>query len=265
MLFSDTGPSGVMSSLLRAELDTGAPACEWTCESVEIPPARDMPERVAAAVDEKKPAAVVMSFSASYFTYDFVIARVRRRWPRLYGLTQALTRELRDAAGGGWSGGQSVRGLLYRAPRWLGARLIGAEPFMKVEHAAANACAALSYLAAREEIVVVCKLPAMQVRVPAADLSRYRARLEQFKQAVAATCAGNGISTYELEDALRRAGRNLGIVADGIHADLPTRKFDAGLMAGQILAAGDFPEEQEHQLPRARAPRKPFGPGAGSL
>ena len=153
MTWTDTGPSGTLPKLLEAELSRRVPGVVWLCDGVEIPPARNMAARVRAEVESHRPAVVVLGPSGSYYTYDSVIARVRRRWPRLFGLSKSLGEGLKAASGSGIQGSSSPRGLLFRAPQALAARVIGAEPYMKVEHAIANAREALEYAAAQEGLV----------------------------------------------------------------------------------------------------------------
>ena len=56
MVFTDTGPSGTLPKLLEAELSRRVPNSSWLCDSEEIPPARDLPRRVRAAVEARRPA-----------------------------------------------------------------------------------------------------------------------------------------------------------------------------------------------------------------
>ena len=164
MLFTDTGPSGTLPALLVAELTRREPGIAWFCDAVEIPPARNMPDRVTAALDAHHPDVVVLSASSSYFTYEYVSATVRRRWPKLFSLVSDVSTGLREASGGGFEGGRSARGWLFRAPRWLGRRLIGAEPFMKVENAIENTRASIDVVTARGGIVTIFKHPTMSER-----------------------------------------------------------------------------------------------------
>jgi hypothetical protein len=235
MLFSDAGPEATLGALLQRELSSRRGEVDWRCFAEEIPPARDMAARVAAAVEHRPPAAVVLAISASYFTYDYVVARVRRRWPRLYPLARRLTGETQRVAGAGIQGSDSLRGELFRLPRRFATAVVGAEPYMKVEHAVENTVAALDVLRGLPGVITLCDLPRMNTRLPADDMARYRPRLQRFVEAVSAACKERSIYAYDLEQEMARAGLRAARVADGLHSDLPTRQWQAAFIADRIL------------------------------
>lgn len=235
MVFTDTGPSGMLPNLLREELAGREPRIRWECEAAEVPPGRDMQARVAAAIDRDDVVAVVLAISASYFAYDYVVARVRRRWPRLYPLARRLAGEVKLASGGGFAGGSSVRGALFNGPRYLASRVLGAEPYMRLDHVIPNTIASLDTIARRQGIVAVCKLPSMNQGLAEAEAARYRPRVDQFDREVGAACQDLGVFVYDLQAAMAEAGLMEVRVDDGLHADLATRRWDAGFLAGVIV------------------------------
>jgi hypothetical protein len=235
--WTDTDPSGTLPNLVIAELARSSPDFAWTAVAVEIPPSREMPERVAAAVRAHTPDVVVFAAASSYFTYDSVSARVRHKWPWLFRPSRSVADGLRGASGGGIQGGGSARGWLFRAPRLVAERLIGAEPYMKVEHATANTLAALTVLEEQPGLAWVCKLPVMSTDLPQEKLAVYKARLDPFLDAIKQACDRCSIAYYTIDDAARAAGAEPERVADGLHASLATRIAEAGFMAALILEA----------------------------
>jgi hypothetical protein len=235
--WTDRGPSGTLPNLVIAELSRRRPEVGWSSVAVEIPPAREMPERVAAAVQAHAPDVAVFAPASSYFTYDSVSARVRRKWPWLFRPSRSVADGLRGASGGGMQGGASARGWLFRAPRLAADRLIGAEPYMKVEHAIANVLGAIAVLTARPGLAIVCKLPRISTDLPPEKLAIYKARLDEFLDALKQRCDEDGISYYSIADAAWAAGGEPERVGDGLHASLATRTADADFMAGLILEA----------------------------
>jgi len=235
VVFTDTGPSGSLASLLAAELSRRSPERDWTAAAREIPPARDMPDRVRAAVAAGRPDAVVLAVSASYFTYEYVSARVRRRWPLLYRLARSIGDALRSASGGGFEGSASARGWLFRLPRTAARAVVGAEPYMKVENAIANSRASLAFLVEEARLPVLFKLPTMSRELEPAVAARYEARRQQYNAAIRDTCARYGVLCYDLREVMAAEGKEDERVADGLHSTLATRRWEANFLAGLIL------------------------------
>jgi hypothetical protein len=164
--WSDGGPERSMPKLLEAELSRRMPDAGWSCRGEEIPPGRDLRERVSASVEAARPSVVALDASASYFTYDYVVARIWRSWPWLFGASRSFGGALKAAFGHGFEGSRSRRGWLFQLPRSLAVRVIGAEPYMNVEHASTNMRDALEYLAGRQAMVSICKLPTIAPDLP---------------------------------------------------------------------------------------------------
>jgi len=233
--YSDTGPAGTLPNLLRAELTERRPDATWVVEAEEIPPARDMPDRVAAAVEAHRPDVVVAMMASNYFTYDSVSARVRRRWPALFRATRALSARVKLVAGGGVEGSASPRGWLFRGPRWLASRLVGAEPYMKLDNATDNSRLALEYLGGLPDIVAVCKLPATSRDVTLERRQVNEERVARFHAAMIDTCDRHSIRYYELLQALSAAGLEHKRTKDGLHPTLETRGAEAWIQADLVL------------------------------
>jgi len=264
MVYTDTGSDGSLPNLLAAELTQRTPSATWIGCAVEIPPARDMASRVAEAVQKHRPDAVVLATSASYVTYDYIVARVRRRWPRLFGAVRALSSGLKALSGPGFEGSSTARGWLFRAPRWFALQVVGEEPYMRVAHAGSNVRAALDYLADQAGLVTICKLPTMSAEVSQRKERVYQERLREFQSAMRETCEERGIPFYELREAMAADGKQEERVSDGLHSSLATRRWDAAFMAELILEGLSRRSGSRQAEADSRAPRTPHEPGAGS-
>jgi hypothetical protein len=257
MTFSDSGPEKALPSLLERELKEALPSFDWLVLGEEMPPTRDLHARVAARVEQHEAAVVVLAVSASYFTYDYVAARVRRRWPWLYGLTRTSGDRMRSAAGGGHEG-RGTFAWVYRLPRRLAEFVIGAEPYMKVEHAVANTAAALSYLSAKHGLVAMMRLPFVAEDLPRHAVARYRRRLEESQAPIKALCASHAMHCYDLSEVMRTDGRVATRVADGLHSDYSARAWEAAYLAREIAVAVTVQAgPRVRQATRHLAPRAP--------
>jgi hypothetical protein len=259
--YSDTGPANSLTNLLAAELSRRAPHVTWTCECENIRPFSDMPERVQQAVEREQPDVVYLAPAASYFTYAFVVLRLRRLAPRLYKPAVALSRHMRRLAGGGLEGSPSPRGWLFRGPHWLAERLLGTEPSIGVDDAIENVSASLRYLVKQESLVTLFKVPTMSTDLPADRSAVYGRRLDRFQRALSAVCEERRMPYYELRQAAAAAGMPIERGGDGLHWTLETRKWEAGLLAGLILQHLGL---EAASSPDLKPPRTPTVPGVGN-
>jgi hypothetical protein len=235
LTYSDSGPPGMHASLLKAELQRQAPAIDWQCAVMPVAPVRNMAAKVAEAVEQEKPDVVFLAPAGTYFTYDYVVVRLRRMAPRLYDRAMRLSRTLKRWAGEGFEGSPSPRGWVFRGPRWLGARLLGTAPLLDVEHAIENTSAALGYLIKRENLVTILKLPTMSSELTGERAAAAGRRLDQYQAAMRAMCRDHHVPCYELREAYGAAGQTLSKGRDGAHWPLEVRKWEASYLAGLIL------------------------------
>lgn len=233
--FSESGPADTLAGLLERELTRRAPEAEWECLCFEASPTRNMADVVSATVEREAGDVVLLAPASSYFTYEYVVVRLRRISPRLYARTVAWTTWLKRMAGGGLEGSASPRGWLFRAPRWVGARVLGMEPRMKVEYAIENTTAALRWLVKQESVVTLVKLPTTSFELAGPRASVYLGRLNQFNDALHATCREHHVPCYELREAIGEAGAEARKGSDGSHWPIEVRRWDAGYLAGLVI------------------------------
>lgn len=230
------GPS--TSDLLQDRLRALDPGEGWVVIPQLAQPGRAMAATVSRLADESQPAVVIISVAASPFTYEFVVNRIRRRWPRLYTGALAISQRLKA-----WAGGDAeteittARSLIYRIPEWVAFATIGGETSIAVQHALANTTAALESLVRREQAAILVRLPVGGMRASPARAARYRARLAEFRAGIEEVCAQRHIPVVDPAAAIAEAGRKPGHGSDGIHLDVETRAFEAGRLAEAVLAA----------------------------
>jgi hypothetical protein len=246
------GANGPPLYKLLEEMLNAADAGEWAVRTAMATPGRSMAQRALAAVREHSPDAVVLAIPAAQFTYEFVVNRIRRRWPWLYRPALIFSQRLKAAAGGAGDENVGPRGLLYRVPEQVALRLIGGEPFVSVEHAIANATEAIEALAGLEDLALVVRQPVGGMRATRARARRYDERLQRFRSAISGVCDRHRITSVDVASRLREAGLRSGFGADGIHLDDATRRFEAGLLTAAILEAGGL---AGHRLVSTKVPQ----------
>ena len=237
MTFSTTGAEDSLVALLAAALNRQAPSYTWLVEGRQIRPRDDISSRLASAVAEVRPDVVVFGPACSYFTYDYVIVRLRRFSPALYRRAISWSARLRRLAGGGIEGAESPRGWLFRVPRALAAKLLGVAPYMPVDEAVASAGEAVHYLARQETIVTVGKVPSMAGRFDPKRMALYTRRLQEFQRAFESICEKHRVPWYGRERAAEELGVRLERGEDGHHLTLESRRWEADYTASVILKA----------------------------
>lgn len=237
VLFSDAGPEASLFALLGATLESQAPEISWHLVAAEIPPARNMAARTLEAVRTSGATAAYYMPSSSYFAYDFVVARVRRRYPWALGLVERLGGGLKEAAGGQFEGATGPRGLLYRVPHLVAEKVIGAEPYIRTDYAIQNTVSTLRQLAELDDFVLVAREPFTRVRTHPAKLRRYLDRIDNYAAALRQCCAEFGFICYSLPDYMAAKGMEPLYVEDQIHLTLETRQQEAEAAAEHLLRA----------------------------
>ena len=225
-----------LSGLVQGRLNA-AGHVDWTVWAEIAHPSRSMAKSAVRLADEHEADVVVVAIAAFPFTYEFVVNRVRRRWPVLYRPVLALSQTMKRVAGGESEPQTSPRSLIYRIPEAVALRLIGGETSITVEHAIENTTAALEALAQLEDTAVIVRLPVGGMRASRARAARYEERLSRFRSAISEVCRHRHMPVVDVAAELRFAGKSRGHGFDGIHLDHETRNFEAELLARAILAA----------------------------
>jgi hypothetical protein len=236
VLFTDAGPEASLFELIRQELESRAPDVAWKLSAAEVPPARNMPDRVLDIVRREGAIGAYYMPSSTYFAYDFVIARVRRRYPWAAGLVARLGGGLKAAAGGEYEGASSARGELFRWPRAVAERLIGAEPYIRTDHAIQNTVETVNRLSRIEHFVLVAREPFTRIKTDPDKLRIYLERIDRYAAALRAACEAAGFCCYSLPRYMAKFGLEPLYVADQIHMTLETRRYEARAAAEHLLA-----------------------------
>lgn len=253
VLFTDAGLDASLFELLRRELETRAPAVEWDLLAAEVPPARVMAQRTLDLVTEHGATAAYYMPSSSYFAYDFVIARVRRRYPWAAGLVDRLSGGLKEAAGGEFEGATGARGSLFRAPRRLAEAVIGAEPYIRTEFAIENTVTTMRRLAAIEGFRLVARQPFTRIKTDPGKLEKYLERIDRYAVALRQSCDEAGFVCYSLPAYMEGFGVEPVYVADQIHMTLETRRYEARAAAEHLTAALGLDDGSAEVVPDPRA------------
>jgi hypothetical protein len=233
--YHESQETTTVGALLERALVERAPATQWRCESRALFYGPRMAERAAALVRELQPDAVFLTLSANPFLRDIPMARIRRRWPRLYPAARRIAERLKRLAGGGQV--SSPKGWVFRFPQWLLLIVVGGEPEVAVDAARAFTLETLQALTRQEDLPVVCRLPGAITAVKSSrEKEKYRERMNSFLGPVRDYCGQHGVFCWDLWAELSRAGRDVGISPDGEYTDLPTRRFEADSVAEMLTS-----------------------------
>ncbi len=229
-------PSETMAQHLGEALARAVPEAEWQCIPGLLFVAEGMAKRSSTLVERHRPDAIALLLGAPPFADDFVVNRIRRLWPRAYPLALRLSQAIKIAAGGGSEGSGGPRGLIFRLPRLLGLRLIGAEPGLSVDSAVRCATETIDALVRFEDAPLACRL-SFPVPFYRDTLAEHLRRVECFNRAIAAHCRERRVPYYALQDAMEAIGERPTSISDGVHPDRRTQQFDMGLMAVRVAEA----------------------------
>jgi hypothetical protein len=232
--FSETSPDEALPGLIEAELRSRAPEVRWECTSERLFFGDSMSRRAVSVVRRLRPNLVIVVFASPAFSMYAVIYRLQLSAPWLYRPALKAAQALKVLAGGGSEGSPSVRGQIFRLPRYLAARVLGLATLTTVDEAIASTRDALGALLSEEEVAVVCRLtvPVPYYRDQIADDA---VRVERFNTAVAAYCHQRRVTCYDLSSRLRDAGRVYEFWDDRLHPNINTRRFEAGVAAAIVL------------------------------
>jgi hypothetical protein len=230
MTFRSDGSS--TSQLLQTEL-SDLEHRGWLVLNVDLAPGRRMAAKAAALCDENRPDVALLSLNAQPSVYESVLIKVGRRWPRALGLVTRIESFLRPTAAGKASGFSSM---VYRSAQAIGLALIGGETALAVEHHVENVASCLQRLAALEDTPILVRLPVGGAQVTPARRRRYEQRLGRLKGGVIDACRRYRIPYVDVAARLAESRRTAGHGADNVHLDVETRRFEARVLASEIVA-----------------------------
>ncbi len=236
--FSDTTPGDSLLGLTQEALAESWPEGEWHCSATLLYLAPNIAARVEEVVERELPDLVLLRLPDMQLLQDYVVYRIRERWPSLYRPAVRISRWLNDLAGGGPRGARRFRGWIFRAPRWLLANAIGVAPAMRVDEAVESVRQTLDMLGRREDLQVVYSLPMPTVppNIPAQEARR---RGDEFARGVSQYCIQKRIPCLDPGEVRGRAGISAGLAKDRWHPDLENRRLDARILAHAISQARD--------------------------
>ncbi len=240
--FSEAGPDQSLLGLLRSELQERHPERQWDCLGALLYITPDMAGRALGHVDSLTPDIVIVRPTSQAFMHDDVVSAIRDRWPRLYRLSVSLADRLRFLAGGARWGGQGLRGLVFKVPRWVAVRLIGVAPRVRVEDAVGYVIETLDLLVQRESIQVACEAAVGNTpnNLTAAESAR---RAGHFMDAVSSYCSARHIPFADLKAILGARSVAYEIDSDQYHYTMTPRAVEARELSeiiGRLAMAGNI-------------------------
>jgi hypothetical protein len=236
MQFTEGESAHVVPALLEAELRLRRPAAAWQVRGHIVYQSRSMASRCKSLAEADDPRVVTLWLSGNTFSEEFVTAALHRRSRRLAALAEPWLKRLEAAGGGGTEGASSPRGLLFRTPRSLAARLIGRAPWVDRDEALAATLETIRTLYPRWPLV--CRLAHFNYR-QAGQRESVRRHVDAYNSAVREECVRLGVPCFEPSVALEERGGQYVMASDQLHADLATRRASAEVCAGFILSALD--------------------------
>jgi hypothetical protein len=218
-------------AMLESELRRRLPDTEWHCLVRPIFYGPRMAELAGRHCADLQPKVVYLSLLGNAFTDPVPIAAIRRRWPSFYPRARQLAELLKSAAGGHSIGGP--RGAVYRLPRWLAARVAGAEPEVDLADAVRWSTETLSVLARYEDAQIICGFSSFTP-----PKNRFAKRVEaarnDFRRQLRGVCEAHHIAFFDRPVELAKAGLPDVRALDEAYAGLGTRRFEAEQLAGII-------------------------------
>jgi hypothetical protein len=236
ILYVEGRPGETMADHLGVALARRHPEIVWKCEPGLLYVSEGMVRRAVGLAEKSRPDAIALLLGAPAFADDFVVNRIRRLWPRAYPFALRISERLKALAGGGSEGARGVRGLIFRLPRWLALRLVGADPGIDVDTAIRCAIETIDALLRFEDTALACRL-SFPVPFYHSERQEHLNRVARFNSVVAAHCQSRRIPHYDLQATMEEIGDRPGFVGDGVHPDPRTQQFDMGLMAERVAGA----------------------------
>lgn len=236
----NTGAEGALTGLTRTCLEGRAPGVAWRCTGAPLGPSRRMARDALALVEVHQPDFVVLHLAASAFAYEFPIERVRRRWPAVYRPAKAISERLHQLARFSLPDTAPPRRLIFGVPQWLALRTIGGDTAIPVEHAVANTRETIEALTQSEDIHLICRLPVGRAKASKARARRYQERIARHNSAIVDVCRQHRVPFLDLPRELEERGLRVQHQRDGLHMDDATERFEADLLAPQVVAMLDI-------------------------
>jgi hypothetical protein len=234
----DLGSDKSLLALTRVALAHDRPEVSWTCDGVVSYLAPGVARRVLSRVESDPPDVVVLRFPQSQFMSDYVVYRIREYSRLAYRVTVTISGWINRLAGGGPLGRESVRGWVFRVPRWLVERVVGVAPSIRVEDAIDAAIETLDGLIRREDLRIVYIMSGNTIR-PNIPLAQAAKRRQFYIDRVRAHCQSHRIPFLDPNEIQEQLGLERTTSADGWHTDLRNRDLDARVLSQAILQSLD--------------------------
>lgn len=231
--FSETTPEETTLNLVKGRVQQLRPDIAWEFSGTTLYLAPGMAARVEKVVTAERPDLVLLRPPSVQLVQDFVVHRIRERWPGLYNRSVWLSEILNRWAGGGPAGAEGPRGWIFRVPRWLMLKLVGVAPALRVEEAIEVVHQSLDVLSRMEDVQVIYVLPGttMVPNIPAAEARRRR---DAFAAGVGAICAEKGFLLVNPEAEYERLGIVRGRPIDGWHPGVDDRRVDGDILGAYV-------------------------------
>jgi len=247
-------PTGLLP-LIEGELQRRYPDTDWHCSADLLFVRPNMAQRARTLVERHTPDVAIVRPTGQAFMHDDVVSAVRDRWPSLYSFSVTASAFFRRLGGGQRWGGPGPRGLLFRFPRAVAARLVGIAPQVPVEAAIEYVKDALDTLLRLENLDVICTVSVGNTDDPLPKGEHDR-RTNLFLSEIGGYCAGRKIPFSELRDVLRPRGIQYSLAADQYHPSMEPRAAEATMLAERVASVvGATPAGA---LP-AKVPSQPAG------
>ncbi|HEY7268604.1 MAG TPA: hypothetical protein VH951_02135 [Dehalococcoidia bacterium] len=228
------GPDGAPSllALVATELRATKPETEWSLSGELLFTTDSMASRAMRLLDRHQPDIVILRPTGLSFLHDDVASRVRERWPYLYRVSLSVARYLDRISGGRARDRSYGRRLLFGAPRWLAARVVGVAPPVSAETCAAYTADTIDRLAALETFDLLCRIAVGNVDSNVPEPERTR-RVETYAESIRVRCSERRIPFADNRDLLRAVEYDY--AADRIHPGSQVRALEARALAADIL------------------------------
>jgi len=253
--FTEPGAEDASSpTLLKSYLASRAPGFEHELVTASLYFGDRMASRAAELIEREHPDAAFVQIGTNSIEEEFVVWAIQARWPRLYPLALTIAQRLKSAAAGGAEGANGLRGQLFRVPRALARRLLGAEPGNDLHEALRCTKETVDALARFEDRGAAVQLmPTVRTR----PLRSAQERLDFFTRELREHCQRRRVTLLSRFDYCREMGIVPQPSGYGIYPGRVTREADVRAMAAFILQTAGVdhadPPHAEVASPATRA------------
>ncbi len=236
ILETEGGVSGTMADMLRDRLEALNPDVDWSCWPEIFFISEGMAGRAVRIVSREKPDAAVIMIGSPAFADDFVVYRIRELCPPLFEASLRFSRLIKAIAGGKGEGSPTARGWLFRLPRRIGVKLIGARPVYSFNDALRYSKETIDALVRLEDVAIVCR--GGVTNPPFSDsATEHRRRVEAFNDALGAYCRERHVPFYVVQSEMAAEGHEISFLSSGGHISRFTREFDSHRAADLVATA----------------------------